>query len=594
MNFTPQFLEELGKRLTLSQFISKRTRLIKKGKDWTGLCPFHKEKSPSFFVDDLKGLYYCFGCGEGGNLISFVEKTQNVTFVEAVEHLAGIAGMQLPRSTPEDRNTYLKNQSLYEVMELATNWFEENLKSPQGAQAVQYLKNRGLTSEIIHRFRLGFAPDHKTQLQIALVAKGATLEQLHESGLLYLIEEKQEYISRFRGRIMFPIHNDQGKIIAFGGRALGDIQPKYLNSPDTPLFNKGIGLYGFHYAKQNRPLKNVLLCEGYLDVISCHQYGFHGAVAPLGTALTEAQIQLAWRLSPSPTLCFDGDAAGQKAAMRAQDRALPLINSNYTLNFISLPEGQDPDSLLKDQGSHAFQEILDRPTSFFDHLWAQLQGDISLKSPEKRAFFQKTILEHISKIQDKPLQSAYKNEVFTRLRTNTKGPQGYQVSSVSSKTRAPLNAQTVQRKIFMAAILNHPSIFDEVSERFMNIDYPETDLERLKSAIIDVAHKNWPENREDLLKILLDLGFRGTLDSVLHTNIYLHGSFAQPKVEDEITLQGWNEIWDRYHLFDQYTEDLEHAKQKMVTKMDSHSWERLKTLKQLANAARTHLDELKD
>ncbi|MCY4393603.1 MAG: DNA primase, partial [Rhodospirillaceae bacterium] len=335
MTITPQFLDELRGRVPVSDVVGKRVKLAKKGREFTGLCPFHSEKTPSFTVNDDKAFYHCFGCGAHGDVIRFVTETEGLTFPEAVGKLAGMAGLTVPQATPQERRRAERAKSLQDACEAGLHFFRRRLDGPDGAAALAYLRRRGVKPETIDAFRLGWAPDGRSALKKALTGEGYSENMLIEAGLLIKPEDGGESYDRFRGRVIFPIADRRGRVIAFGGRALGDAQPKYLNSPETPLFSKGQLLYGLDKARQavrdgpdgpdGKGGADVIVTEGYTDVIALHQAGFGGAVAPLGTALTESQIEELWRLTPEPVLCFDGDEAGRRAAGRALDRLLPRL-----------------------------------------------------------------------------------------------------------------------------------------------------------------------------------------------------------------------------------------------------------------------------
>jgi DNA primase len=324
--FPPRFLDEIRARLACSEVIGRRVRLVRKGREHSGLCPFHNEKTPSFTVNDDKGFFHCFGCGAHGDVIGFTMKIDHLPFPEAVERLAGEAGLEMPRQTPAERARAEVENTLQDVVEAACAWYEAQLRAPAGSAGLAYLRNRGLDEATIAGFRLGFAPDGRAALKSALLQKGFKEDLLLQAGLLVRPDDGRESFDFFRGRVMFPIADRRGRVIAFGGRVMGDGQPKYLNSRDTPLFDKGRTLYALDKARAGvAKAAELIVAEGYMDVIALHAAGFAGAVAPLGTALTEAQIEALWKLAPEPIVCLDGDAAGQRAALRAAERALPML-----------------------------------------------------------------------------------------------------------------------------------------------------------------------------------------------------------------------------------------------------------------------------
>lgn len=360
MAFPPGFLDELRSRLTLSEIVGRKVVLRRKsGAEYAGLCPFHNEKTPSFTVNDRKAFFHCFGCGEHGDAVGFIMKTENLAFPEAVEKLAREVGLAVPRATPAERERAERAATLHEVVEQAAHWFEKQLRLPVGRHGLDYLRGRGLDEATIDDFRLGFAPDSRDGLSGVLQRDGVPLDKLIEAGLVIQPDGGRPAYDRFRGRVMFPIADRRGRIIAFGGRVMGPGEPKYLNSPETPLFHKGANLYCLDRARLAAAKEvPIIVAEGYMDVIALHGAGFTGAVAPLGTALTEGQLGELWKLADEPYLCFDGDNAGRRAAGRAAERAFPLLQAGKSLRFLSLPAGEDPDSLIRVRGVDAMKRAL--------------------------------------------------------------------------------------------------------------------------------------------------------------------------------------------------------------------------------------------
>ena len=358
MAFPDQFLEEICARVGLASVIQRRVRLVKKNREWSGLCPFHNEKSPSFTVNEDKGFFHCFGCGAHGDVIGFVMRAENRSFVEAVEQLAAEAGLEVPKPTQEAREHAIKQATLHDVVAAAASWFRSQLLAHQGTEARNYLLKRGLDTAEWERFGIGYAPGGQGQLRQHLL-KDFPEPLLAEAGLIGVREGDRGSFDYFRDRVMFPILDRRGRAIAFGGRVLGDAKPKYLNSPDTPIFHKGHNLYGLSWAREGVGQgADLVVTEGYMDVIALHQAGFIGAVAPLGTALTVEQLEEMWKLAPEPILCFDGDAAGQRAAARAAERALPAIKAGQSLRLATLPAGEDPDTLIRRFGKTTMAELL--------------------------------------------------------------------------------------------------------------------------------------------------------------------------------------------------------------------------------------------
>jgi DNA primase len=360
MTIPPAFLDEIRARVPLAEVIGRRVRLKKRGREHEGLCPFHNEKTPSFTVSEQKGFFHCFGCGAHGDVLGFVMRSEGLSFPEAVEKLAAEAGLSVPQSSPEERARQRRSADLLEVLEQATQWFEQQLAGAEGSAARAYLEQRGVSPATTAAFRLGFALDRRGALRKAMNAKGIGDSQQVEAGLLKLPEDGGAPRDYFFDRVIFPIADRRGRIIAFGGRALGESKAKYLNSPETALFHKGRVLYNLARARQAaHDSGELIVTEGYMDVIALSQAGFPGAVAPLGTALTEAQIAELWRLAREPVICLDGDAAGRRAGLRAALTALPALAPDRSLRFALLPEGEDPDSLLASQGAAALRRTLD-------------------------------------------------------------------------------------------------------------------------------------------------------------------------------------------------------------------------------------------
>src|SRR5262252_806173 len=387
MRFPPQFLDDLRVRLPVSEVVGKRVRLKKAGREWKGLSPFNKERTPSFFVNDQKGFYHDFSSGKHGDIFDFVKDTEGVTFPEAVERLAAMAGLSVPKMSEEAEAQEHRRRTLHDVVELAAKFFEATLASRAGAKARGYLADRGLDPATQLKFRIGYAPPDRFALKEHLGALGISNEDMIEAGLLIAGDDIPLPYDRFRDRVMFPISDFAGRVIAFGGRALEkDVPAKYLNSPETPLFHKGATLYNGAAARTAAHQgARVIAVEGYVDVIAMVSAGYPATVAPLGTALTEEQLALIWRMADEPVLCFDGDAAGRRAAYRAADLALPLLRPGKSLLFALLPEGQDPDDLVRAGGREAVEEVLGAARPLADMLWLRESEAGGFETPERRA-----------------------------------------------------------------------------------------------------------------------------------------------------------------------------------------------------------------
>lgn len=421
MSLPPGFIDELRDRVSLAAVVGRKVSWDRKSNaargDYWSPCPFHQEKSASFHVDDAKGYYYCFGCHAKGDAITFLRETENLGFMEAVEHLAGIAGMPMPARDPGAAVRAEKRDALVEAMEAAVQFYRMNLNGARAIEARSYLERRGLTAETQARFEIGYAPDSRTALIEHLTGKGFAREKLVEAGLAGLPRDGGGApYDRFRGRIIFPIRDAQGRAIAFGARALSPGQePKYLNSPETPLFDKGRSLYNIAPARAAaREAGTILVVEGYMDAIALGQAGFANAVAPLGTAITEAQLQIFWRMAPEPLVMLDGDAAGLRAGQRLIDLALPLLGAGRSLRFVILPAGQDPDDVLRDGGARAMAALIETSRPLLDLLWTRETEGAVLDSPERRAALDARLRAHLDRIADPGLRAHYEAEIRER------------------------------------------------------------------------------------------------------------------------------------------------------------------------------------
>jgi DNA primase len=417
MRFTPQFLEELSARLPVSEVVGKRVKLKRAGREWKGLSPFQQEKSPSFTVNDQKGFYHDFSSGKHGNIFDFVMETEGVSFPEAVERLAGMAGMALPVASPDAARHEQRRKTLYDVMDLAAKFFANTLASRFGAKARGYLADRAISPATQVQFRLGYATPDRFALKEHLGSLGISTEDMVEAGLLIAGDDIPVPYDRFRDRVMFPITDLRGRVIAFGGRALEkDVPAKYMNSPETPLFHKGDNLYNHAPARQAAHNGSPLIVvEGYVDVIAMVTTGYAGTVAPLGTALTESQLALLWKMADEPILCFDGDKAGQKAAWRAADLALPHLKPGKSLRFALLPEGQDPDDLARSGGRAAIEDVMAAARGLADVLWSREIESGTFATPERRAALEARIGELSNGIRDEVVRRYYRQDLAQRL-----------------------------------------------------------------------------------------------------------------------------------------------------------------------------------
>ena len=532
MAIAPDFLDEIRARVGLGDVIARHVSLKRAGRELTGLCPFHNEKTPSFTVSEEKGFFHCFGCGAHGDVIGFVMRQEGLSFPEAVERLAGEAGLEVPRSTPEEREAAKRAATLHEVMERACRFFEDELQGPRGAAARSYLAGRGIDEETRARFRLGYAPDTRTALRNAVMDGAHPEALLVEAGLLIRPESGTPY-DRFRGRVIFPIADRRGRVIAFGGRTLGDGTPKYLNSPETPLFNKSRVLYGMATAREAAHRNaRVLVTEGYTDVIALNRAGYAEAVAPLGTALTESHLHALWRMAPEPVLCFDGDAAGKRAAYRAAERAVPLLEPGRSLRFVTLPAGQDPDSLLAEGGVAAVESCLESRRDLFDLIWEMYTEGRRFDTPERVAGLKQTMERLVYRIDNREVQYQYLTHFRQRILRRF-GPRwggrarndtdGIQIPSGTPPEALPRS--TVRHVV--ATLLRHPPLIEEFCERLADLEVEEGPVRELLENMLAHVHEA-PGLDEEGLKSHLSEADAELAESLLGADIYAQWRFAGP------------------------------------------------------------------
>jgi len=527
MRYGEALLEEVLQRTDLVQLVGKRVKLDRKGRVFWGLCPFHKEKSPSFKVENERRTFHCFGCGAGGDAFKWLRETEGLNFPEAVQQLADLAGVQLPAWTPEEEEREARRKSLYEVVELAAAFFEEQLRAGVGAQARDYLKSRGLTGEICSRFRIGYAPDSNAALINHLTAQKVPPADLIEAGLARPGDGNRAARDFFYNRVMFPIEDFRGRVVAFGGRALSpEAKPKYINTGETTLFSKGRLLYNFKNAREaTAKTQPLILAEGYMDVIALSEAGFHGAVAPLGTALTEEQLHLLWRLAPEPVLCLDGDEAGVRAARRASKLALGHLKPGHSLRFVFLPTGQDPDSFLADQGPGPMRALIEKAQSLGEVLWQGETEGRDFSTPERRAGLESELEGIVKQIRDPKIADYYKRDFNERVfkafkqrkaspragqgrfsapgkpdrgnpgyrgdRLSRSRPQEQQVSPAVRRSMHAVNAKgaakSAKEKELMGLVLLNPDLIERDAEILARILLSDPQLDRLKDELLHLA-----------------------------------------------------------------------------------------------------------
>jgi len=552
MTLSPQWLDELRARTLLSSIVAPSVKLIRAGREWKACCPFHNEKTPSFTINDDKGFYHCFGCGAHGDAIRFLTDHRGLPFMDAVKELAAKAGMEVPAPDPKAQERAERAASLTDVMAACQTWFAEQIQGIAGASAREYLSRRGIDSAQISRFGIGLAPDNRNALKRGLASLGE--DKLVETGMLVQPEDgAKEPYDRFRGRLMIPIRDQRGRVIAFGGRILGEGEPKYLNSPDTPLFDKGRTLYNIDRAgPASRQAKRLIVVEGYMDVIGLDRAGIAEVVAPNGTAVTEAQLERMWRLDPAPILCFDGDAAGKKAAIRAAMRALPHLGPERTLRFVELPAGQDPDDLVRSGGREAVEALLAEPEPLDRRLWRHERDCAPLATPEARAGLRQRLVEHSQAIGDPELRRLYRDQwlgqferEFGSIRPTRDGQFRRQQNRFDKRTGkwlppAPPASESARRigrsgidaatgRALLVGFAYYPQALTSHAEQLAHLPIGERSLSAARDRLVDAALSGEALDRQQLVTILQSV--RGQTDQ--NRSLSSRGGFSFTRSDTE-------------------------------------------------------------
>jgi len=626
MRFTPQFLDELRARLPVSEVVGRRVKLRKQGREFIGLSPFNKEKSPSFTVNDQKGFFHDFSSGKHGDIFGFVMETEGVGFPEAVERLAQLAGVPLPKVSHEDEQRDARRKTLHDVMELAAKFFESTLAARAGAKARGYLADRGLDSATQLKFRLGYATNERFALKEHLGSHGIPVEDMVEAGLLVSGDDIPLPFDRFRDRVMFPITDLRGRVVAFGGRALEkDAQAKYLNSPETPLFHKGATLYNIATARQAaHDGAPVIAVEGYVDVIAMVTAGFAATVAPLGTALTEDQLALLWKMADEPVLCFDGDNAGLRAAYRAVELAMPRLKPGKSLKFALLPQGQDPDDLVRSAGREAVMEVIAAARPLADMLWARETEGHTFATPERRAALEARINEVTSGIADDSVRKYYRQDFNARLsqffapaqapRGNFQRGQGQGQnwrergnSNWQPRNGAPQRAATggkntpyvvvsqqlasspvhrghrtavpKREALILQAALNYPWLLHDHLEELASLEFHHADAERLKGALIDIAAHAAAPDAEAIKAELAGRNLTETMERIGASITTQSVWGARPDAAPEDVLVTWQQLVALHRQWHSLTRELKDAEQALGQDNSEANYLRLRDVK---------------
>lgn len=604
MAFPQNFLQEIKNRITVSDVVGRKVKLQRRGREFVGLSPFKPERTPSFTVNDDKQFYHCFSTGKHGSVFDFLMETEGLSFLEAVEALARQAGLQMPQNDPQSAEKARRQASLIDVTQAAATWFCEQLKRTQGAAARAYLEQRGVDAALAHNFAIGYAPGARRGLVEFLQARDMSLDMIVEAGLAIKPDDGGAPYDRFRDRIMFPIHDTRGRVIAFGGRAMqADARAKYMNSPETPLFHKSSVLFNFARARQPAyDNKTLLVAEGYMDVVGLARAGIDHAVAPLGTAVTEEQIGLLWRLAPEPVMCLDGDQAGLRAAYRAIDRALPLLKAGYSLRFAMLPAGKDPDDLVAEGGAEAVQNVVSRALSMIDLLWEREVETAPWDTPERAAALKKRLRAAVQQITDADVRALYAQEIKTRLdrllgeqgvpyrapngRANSAGRQAWRRQSAKSETRRSTIAQgsgmPAREALIVLCVINHPDLMQKHRDLFETLVFDTSSLDKLRFDIIDYADRQAEPmtglDNGGLTRHLDALGVGALVSQLQQMPEALTMGFVRQDSALEIVESGWLEVVGVHHTLKTLMDERAEAEADFAVDSTQENFERLSAI----------------
>ena len=610
MAYPRSFIEEIKNRVSVSDIVGQKVKLTRRGREFVGLSPFKNERTPSFTVNDEKQFYHCFSTGKHGTVFDFLMETEGLGFPEAVERLAARAGIQVPAQDPRMVEKEEKNASLIDICEMASVYFKTRLGGAAGRGAFDYLIKRGLEDTLIQSFGLGYAPGDRVGLVKHLRDQGVSDKDIIEAGLALQPEGRSDLIDRFRNRVIFPITDSRDRVIAFGGRALeASVPAKYLNSPETPLFHKGRTLYNFAKARQSAfDTKTLLVVEGYMDVIGLARGGFNNAVASLGTAVTEEQISLLWRLVQEPVLCLDGDEAGLRAAYRVIDRALPLLKPGYSLRFAVLPQGKDPDDLVREGGAEAFNNVLERANSLIDMLWERELAYAPYDTPERRAAFSDRLRKAVRQIEHIDVRKFYGEEIKKRLDAlfapANRGPQanggqsygsnyggGYSrqrgggkyykfKSGASAEARRSALASGAvmlppREAMIMLAFIRHSSQLSGHLSQLDKLDFVTDDLKYLRDAIVDAISHNAPLDSGGLKGHLIGIGYENLMTRLEQLPDARMLVFVRPESDPEDVVSGWLDAVELQHRLITLTAEKREAETDLASDTTQENFERL-------------------
>jgi DNA primase len=584
IKFSDGLLDAIKARADLAEIIGQHTPLQKKGREYVACCPFHQEKTPSFTVSNAKGFYHCFGCGAHGSVFDFVMQKENLNFPEAVEKLAHQFGIPLPKEKmmPDDHLKKSLEDDLIRIHDLACNFFSENLETSLGLEAREYLQKRNIRQDTCQRFQLGFAPRNKTAFYTFIKQHTFSEDALKASGLFIFPDDGSAPYDKFRGRLMFPILNGKGKVIAFGGRLLGPGEPKYLNSPETPIFKKSFELYNLYGAKQSQTKEPWCIVEGYMDAIALVQAGHENVVAPLGTAFTEHHMTKIWRFSDTPILCFDGDRAGFNASFRAAKRILPALRPGKTLSFMFLPEGHDPDSFITAKGLEEFQNRLNHQTTpLIDIIWKDILDQSSLKTPEGKAQIKKLILDTANLIQDPSIRNFYQRDLNQKLFESSR-TSFFQKKNTPLKTWKPHIDPFLKEKILLSMLIHFPHFIENFEEELVSIDFSELSLNNFKKVLLEYYYSKKSLEKDILISYLTKQGWERVLSDLQNESTLIH--IPSLRLEDVNDLMAeCQEILGSIKNHHKGKEDLDSAKEALKSTFDEAAWKRFQALKNSFN-----------
>lgn len=574
---TNNFVEQIKNRAQILDIIGKKVRLRRSGRDWVGLCPFHHEKTGSFRVSQDKGSYYCFGCGAHGDVITFVQETEHMTFTEATRYLANVYGVAIP--SEEGKTQENPNKVVYQALDALKEFFRAKLKSTAGNAARVYLKSRNIADEFVEKFQLGFAP-FGDEVVVAMKKKGFSEETLLRTGV-FVASKFNKIFNRYEGRLIFPIFDPSSRCVGFGGRILDKFAKvaKYINSPETDIFSKSKLLYGYSIARRGKS-HELILVEGYLDVVSLHQAGFDGAVAPLGTAISEYQINTCWRFCDAPTVCLDGDEAGLKASYRWAEKILTHLQPGKSFKFALLPQGTDPDMLATGGYRDMLQKTLQDAKPLSQWIWDGAFLLYPSETPEQKAGIVQEIKKKIETISDSTIKNLYLNEVkqkerelFNEYKSRAKKNSRKDLSAQTPEPIIP--AQDKLEKILVVTLINHPYIVGKVMEDLVGLELKSLQLSELLQKVIECYDQYYEDKiifSEKIKEMKSDV-------SEFENDIKLHANFIAPDSVDESAYSGWKKVLEQYSLIPAVQRDLQAASSSLEACFSKDNWERLKALK---------------